>query len=194
MKPFPFRVTSLLAVLALLAAQALQTASAQEPGLRSGNRVTLKLAGVPQKDEMSVSGIYTVDPDGTISLPYLPTPVRAAGKTRHEVARSIESAFRSAGIYTRPRVIIDFDIGEATVRTVTVSGEVRQPRPVPFRDNMTIWDGIVSAGGLTEFGNIKKVLLTRKGKTVEHDLRKASARVGIKILPDDTIYVKARSF
>lgn len=84
---------------------------ADEVTLRGGDVVQLKLMGVPEKDQASISGEYTVTGEGTVRLPYLEKGIPAAGKRPSVLARSVEARYVKAGIFTDPRVLDSFRLG-----------------------------------------------------------------------------------
>ena len=53
---------------------------------------------------------------------------------------------------------------------VNVGGQVRAPGPYPFTPGLILYAAIQCAGGATEFGSMKRVIVTRKGKRQVYDL------------------------
>ena len=70
---------------------------ADDVPLRSGDQLTLRLAGVPMEEISQVTGVYSVDGAGDINVPYL-GKVHAAGLKQAEVQASIEALYKSKGI------------------------------------------------------------------------------------------------
>jgi polysaccharide export outer membrane protein len=52
-------------------------------------------------------------------------------------------------------------------------GQVRQPKPLPYHEGMTVLDALLAVGGLSEFaaGNRAKILREENGKQREIKLR-----------------------
>lgn len=77
------------------------------------------------------------------------------------------------------------------MRSVTVTG-VTKPGAVPFKQNMTLSQAIMFAGGPTPFGDMKKVKLIRAGRQATvHDLKRYAGNpsVDVQVQPDDQIIV-----
>lgn len=163
---------------------------ADEVTLRGGDVVQLKLMGVPEKDQASISGEYTVTGEGTVRLPYLEKEIPAAGKRPSVLARSVETRYVEAGIFTDPRVLVAIDQQRPT-RFVSVAGEVRSPGDVAYRHDLTLMSALSSRGGFSDFANVRKVQLIRDGKTSTHDLKRISVEpeVDVKVKPGDRILV-----
>lgn len=193
--PDLFRSGTKMVMLVLLLSGLAGSVAAQESPLKPGDRINLKLTGVPEKEVMLVSGIYTVGGDETLNLPHLPEPrVTAGGVTRTALERPIQKVYRDADIYTKPTVVINIDDANPTARVVTVIGEVRSSGQVAFREKMTMLEAIAGSGGRSDFADMKRVLLMRDERTTEHDLRKVSAdpSVDVTLRPGDKIIVRER--
>lgn len=164
---------------------------AQGATLRAGDRVEIRLGGVPSEDTGTVSGSYTIDPEGYINLPHI-GKVRAAGLEQHDLQQTIENRYKSEQIYTRPTVTINQQMGD---RFVNVDGEVRSRQRVSFTPDMTLMTAINAAGGLSEYADQKRVQLTRDGQAQTIDIRqiRRGAQEDIPVIPGDAIFVP-RSF
>ncbi len=162
----------------------------QEAKFEPNQRLTLTIGGVPAQEAQLVSGMYTVSTNHTLNLPHIPE-VSIRGLTRSQVQRKIESAYKSAQIYTNPNVNILSDINGGPERIVSVNGEVNRAGPVPFRPGMTLFEAISAAGNKTDFGSFKKIKLIRKGKVTQHDLSKISSnpKADVTLQPNDKIIV-----
>jgi len=100
---------------------------------------------------------YTVDPEGNISFPVLGT-IHAAGMTRDELAKHIQSQLISLKLVLDPIVTVEY-----VNMSVSVLGEVRSPgRQEITRDKFTILDAISAAGDLTINGKREDVKVMRK--------------------------------
>jgi len=91
---------------------------------------------------------------------------------------------------------------------ITVVGEVKSPKVIPFRKELTIMDAIVEAGGFTDFAKMDRIKIARrfsqaqaaatrvgiaKPQIIEVDfkalLKKAKSELNIPLMPGDTIFV-----
>ncbi|MCA1962385.1 MAG: polysaccharide biosynthesis/export family protein [Prosthecobacter sp.] len=181
---------SILAVVATLATPIV--AQNGELPLRPGDRITVSVGGIPDNEIAQIRGVYTVGDDGTIPLLYIGN-VRASGLKPSALQRAIEQRYISEEIYTRPTVVVSIDGGEstATMRTVMVTG-VNKPGAVPYKQGMTLSQAIMTAGGPTPFGNMRKVKLIRAGRApTVHNLSSSTGdpSVDVPVQPDDQIIV-----
>lgn len=112
--------------------------------------------------ELSVTA--PVRPDGRISVPLI-GDVMAGGKTPPELAGLIREKL---SLYIRdPNVTVivtDLNSHEFLTR-IRVTGAVRTPRSLPFRQGMTVLDAVLEAGGLNDFAAPNRTKLYRTGKT-----------------------------
>src|ERR1700748_2582988 len=81
-------------------AWAVSVALADAP-LRPGDQIEMKLGGVPSAEISAVSGIYTVDGDGSVNLPHIGR-VSISGQTPGTAQSTIETVYKSRDIYTNP--------------------------------------------------------------------------------------------
>jgi polysaccharide export outer membrane protein len=111
--------------------------------------------------ELSVT--VPVRPDGMISVPLI-GDVRAGGLTAVEVADLIKK--KLSVIIRDPSVAViltDLRSHEFLSR-VRVTGSVRTPRSLPYRQGMTVLDAVLEAGGINDFAAPNRTKLYRKGK------------------------------
>ena len=106
-----------------------------------------------------LSRSVVVRPDGKLSVP-LVEDLSAAGKTPTARAREIEEVLST---YIRePLVTVIVGGFQGVYSTqVRVLGEATRPTALPYRDDMTLLDVMVSVGGLTEFADGNKAKLVR---------------------------------
>lgn len=98
-----------------------------------------------------------VDASGRISMPLVGT-IDAIGKTREELAATIENAFR--GKYLRnPQVTVN--IRSSVSQVVTIDGQVTEPGLYPVTNQMTLMRALASAKGLTEDARLDDVVILR---------------------------------
>jgi len=184
--------TQFFLLIALLSNEVGSIAQTGELPLKKGDRITISIGGIPDNEIAQIRNVYTVSDDGTIPLLYIGN-VRAVGLKPSSLQRSIEQTYINQEIYTRPSVLVSIDGGEsaATMRTVMVSG-ANKPGAVPYRQGMTISQAIMTAGGPTPFGSMKKVKLIRAGRPATiHNLSSNAGdpSVDIQVQPDDQIIV-----
>ena len=142
-----------------------------------------------------------VRPDGKISLP-LVGDVVAGGRTPDEVAADVKMRL---GDYVRDpqvAVILTELRSHEYLSRVRVTGAVRQPVSITYRQGMTVLDAVLAAGGLTEFASADRSELYRKdgGGTRQLDVRlgkimkKGDLETNYAVQPGDIITVPERAF
>ena len=149
--------------------------------------------------ELSV--IVPVRPDGKISVPLI-GDVQAGGKTPMQVADTIK---QKLSVYIRDpsvAVILTELRSHEFLSRVRVTGAVRTPRSLPFRQGMTVLDAVLEAGGLNDFAAANRAKLYRKmnGKTEVLDvalgdiLNKGGLETNVMLAPGDVVTVPERLF
>ncbi len=82
---------------------------------------------------------------GNITLPYLPSVVRAEGLTEIEAQTAIIDAYRKGGVLENAQVSVS--VGEARGRAFTIQGSVARPGPYLISDqDFRILDALAAAG------------------------------------------------
>jgi len=110
-----------------------------------------------------------VRPDGKISTPLVEDMV-AIGKTPFQLARDIEgvlSTYIKAPIVT----VIVTEFGGPYSQQVRVLGEATDSQALPYRENMTLLDVMISVGGLTEFAAGNRARIIRGTGTQQREFR-----------------------
>jgi len=185
----------------LISLMALSLTFAQASTVTSGEKVTITIKGVPVSEQQQINSEYVVDESGRLFLPMLDGGIKASGSTSSSVARRIEAAYREAKIYTNPRITIltgaaDIDRANKEMRNnqfVTVSGEVKRDGPVQYRNGMTIYEAIATAGGVDTFGAMNRVTLERKGRETIYNLKKSGGGRTFKVRVGDVITVPQKN-
>jgi len=115
--------------------------------------------------EPEISRSEPVRPDGKISLPLL-NDVQASGLTATQLAAVITEGLKK--FITNPQVTVA--VTEINSRRVYVTGEVARAGAFPLLPNMTVLQGLSSAGGFTQFARVKNIYVLRMedGKQVKH--------------------------
>ncbi|MBD8524851.1 polysaccharide biosynthesis/export family protein [Pseudoxanthomonas sp. CAU 1598] len=148
--------------------------------------------------ELSVT--VPVRPDGRISVPLL-GDVLAGGRAPQEVAQDIEQ--RLTAYIRDPKVaviLVDLRSHEFISR-VRVTGAVRQPISIPYRQGMTVLDAVLQAGGVTEFASGNRTRLYRKAESgtgeafdikLEAILKRGDLETNLDVQAGDVITVPER--
>jgi polysaccharide export outer membrane protein len=159
---YAIRVLALMVMVSLLASCATKyppaPAAATSPDYRYliGPLDTVNVI-VWRNPELSMA--VPVRPDGRITTPLVEdTP--ALGRNPTELARDLEQAL---GKYIRDpvvTVIVTSFLGPSNEQ-IRIVGEAAKPQAVAFRQNMTLLDVIIVAGGLTDFADGNNAVLVR---------------------------------
>lgn len=149
--------------------------------IEPGNRVRITVF-----NEVNLSGDYTLDPGGNISMPLLGN-LQASGLTSKQLANRIADLLKKGNLYQDPQVAAEVQ----TFRPVYVLGEVRQPGEFPYTLGMTVLSAIAKAGGYDFRARQGEVVLVRSIGDEQKDYR-ATERTPI--LPGDIVRVLQRHF
>jgi polysaccharide export outer membrane protein len=140
--------------------------------------------------EPTLSGNFPVRPDGMISL-VLVGDLPAAGLTPMALSNDITQRLKK---YIQDPVVTVAVLGVNSQRIFLV-GEVGKVGPTMLTPGMTPLQAIVSAGGLSQFANSKKIYILRmvagKQQKIPFNYKQAlkGENTGITLLPGDTIVV-----
>jgi polysaccharide export outer membrane protein len=203
------RVLTLLAVLLLSAcASGGGTTAAPPPVNPEAQAVNLYRIGVDDILEVSVwhnpdlNAKVPVRPDGMISVPLI-GDVAAGGKTPEEVSAAITEKLKAYVRDPQVAVILTELRSHEYLSRVRVTGAVRQPISVPYRQGMTVLDAVLAAGGTTDFAAADRTELYRKeaeGATRSYSVRldrilqKGDLATNYPAQPGDVITVPERVF
>ena len=140
-----------------------------------------------------------VRPDGKISVP-LVGDVVAGGRTPGEVAQDVQQKLGTYVLEPQVTVILTELRSHEYLSRVRVTGAVRQPVSIPYRQGMTVLDAVLAAGGLTEFAAPGKSSLHRKsgdssnsyGVQLDNILNHGDLSTNYKVAPGDVITVPER--
>lgn len=147
-----------------------------------------------------ISTSVIVRPDGRVTLP-LVEDLDAAGQTPTALAREIET--RLSRFILDPFVTVRVsDFVGPFDRQIRIVGEAALPQAIPFRDNMTVLDVMIAAGGLTDFAAGNRTTLVRRidGERREFRvrlddlLRDGDITANVAVLPGDVIIVPETFF
>lgn len=142
-----------------------------------------------------------VRPDGMISVP-LVGDVEAGGRTPDEVATHIRNALATYLREPQVTVIVDQLRSHEYLSRVRVTGAVRNPISVPYRQGMTVLDAVLAAGSINEFAAADRTELYREtpeGRrayaiNLDQILRKGNLTTNYPAQPGDVIVVPERAF
>ncbi len=113
-------------------------------------------------EESDLDQTQKIRRDGTISLPYL-GQVTAAGRRvidlQHELTRRYDEYLDN------PEVLVTLENG---LGTVIISGFATYPGKVTFDRPTTVYQAIMTAGGVTDYGSLSNIHLTRIIDGVQH--------------------------
>lgn len=194
--------------LLLLAACVTPTGSQQAPKINPQSQaVTAYRIGVDDEVRVSVwqnPGLdvsVPVRPDGRISVP-LVGDVEAGGRTPEEVAGEIQEKLKTYVRDPQVTVIVTQLRSHEYLSRVRVTGAVRQPVSVPYRQGMTVLDAVLAAGGTNEFAASDRTELYRKEGEATHAyavrldriLKDGELSTNYPVQPGDVITVPERSF
>lgn len=165
------------------------TSAIQDPNYIIGAQDVLDIS-VWKEAELTRS--VPVRPDGKISLPLL-NDVQAAGLTPTQLASQLTTDFKK--FVTDPQVTVI--VTAINSRRVYILGEAGRPGAYPLLPQMTVLQALSSAGGFTQFANVKKIYVLRSenGKQVKYPFNYKEVIAGkeadqnIVLQPGDTIVV-----
>jgi len=206
-----FRLSIVVILLSMLAACA------------SGMRVVKPAGGATVNDAFTKSGEYKIGvddriqvsvwrnpdlsvtvpvrPDGKISVPLI-GDVQAGGLTAEEVANTIK---QKLSYYIRDPdvtvIVVELRSHEFLSR-VRITGAVRTPRSIPWREGMTVLDAVLEAGGINDFAAPDRTKVYRKTSTktevikieLGEILNEGRLATNIELKPGDVITVPERLF
>ena len=152
-----------------------------------------------RNDELSAQ--IPVRPDGKISSP-LVGDIVAAGLSTQQLAKVITDKLSAYVRNPEVTVIVTNPASADFLRRVRVTGSVRTPISVSYRQGMTVMDLVLQAGGLTEFAAPNKARLYRTvdGKTKIYPiklgdiLQTGNLDTNYTLYPSDVVTIPERSF
>src|SRR6201996_9767533 len=150
--------------------------------------------------DLSVS--VPVRPDGKITVPLIGDVV-AGGKTTEEVSGQIKDKLQSFIRDPQVAVILTALRSHEYLSRVRVTGAVRSPISIPYRQGMTVLDAVLAAGGTTEFAAPDRTELYREDKNgvttpyairLDNVLQKGDLATNYPVQPGDVVTVPMRAF
>lgn len=147
-----------------------------------------------------ISVTVPVRPDGFISTP-LVEDMKAVDKTPSALARDIETRLEKYIRKPVVTVLVTQFVGTYG-NQIRVIGEAAKPQALPYRENMTVLDVMIAAGGLTDFaaGNRAKIIRRSGGKSTQFTVRledlikDGDITANVKVVPGDIILIPESLF
>ena len=141
-----------------------------------------------------------VRPDGMISVPLL-GDVKAGGRTPTEVSADIQTRLAEYVKSPQVAVILTELRSHEYLSRVRVTGAVRQPVSIPYRQGMTVLDAVLAAGGVTEFAAPNRSSLYRRSGdgtasyqvNLQEILNNGDLTTNFNVAPGDVITVSERT-
>jgi polysaccharide biosynthesis/export protein len=127
-----------------------QAAAPTQVTLASGDVIKFSFSGAPELNQSQ-----KIRTDGKINLPLI-GEVDAAGKTIGSLQTEISSRYKPQ--LQNTTVVLTL---ESSVTQVVVSGAVSKPQKLTFDRPTTIVQAIMEAGGVSDFGSLRRVHLIR---------------------------------
>lgn len=142
-----------------------------------------------------------VRPDGRISVP-LVGDVMAAGLTPSQVAADIQEKLAAFVRDPQVAVILTELRSHEYLSRVRVTGAVRQPISLPYRQGMTVLDAVLAAGGVNEFAAPDRSNLYRRDGDgtssyairLDRIINRGDLATNFAVAPGDIITVPERAF
>ncbi|WP_415151601.1 XrtA/PEP-CTERM system exopolysaccharide export protein [Piscinibacter sp.] len=141
-----------------------------------------------------LSSTVTVRPDGRISSPLVEDLI-AAGRSPAELAREIEKALAK---FIRDPVVTVLVSGFQGVYSeqIRIVGEATRPQAVPYRQDMTVLDVMIQAGGLTDFADGNGAVLVRGAEggkqyriRLKDLLKRGDISANVPVRPGDVVII-----
>jgi polysaccharide export outer membrane protein len=152
-----------------------------------------------RNEELSVS--VPVRPDGKISMP-LVGDILAADLTTKELSDNIVRSLTNFVRSPQVTVIVTNPSSSDFQRRVRITGAVRNPQSIAYREGMTVLDLVLMAGGTNEFasGNNAKLYRKANGQVKVYPIHlndlinRGRVETNYPLQPSDIVTVPERAF
>lgn len=142
-----------------------------------------------------------VRPDGKVSMPLI-GDILAANQTATELSAAITAGLSSYVRNPQVTVIVANPSSSDFQRRVRITGAVKAPQSIPFREGMTVLDLVLMAGGPNEFASSNNAKLYRRinGEVKVYTIRlndlmsKGEVTTNYDLQPSDIVSVPERAF
>jgi polysaccharide biosynthesis/export protein len=118
------------------------------------------LLGIEVFDVPELSRDVRVNETGYISLPLLPSKIRATGLTPYQLQDKLAELLQTNGLVSTPQVTVS--IKEQHSQPITVIGAVRNPMVIQALRRTTLLQALSQAGGISDEAG-STVIVTRTG-------------------------------
>ena len=109
----------------------------------SGDLLTIEVFDVPE-----LSRDIRVNEEGFISLPLIPTKIRAAGMSPYQLQDKLAELLQTNGLVSTPQVNVS--VKEQHSQPITVIGAVKSPMVIQALQKTTLLQALSQAGGITD--------------------------------------------
>lgn len=143
-----------------------------------------------------------VRPDGRITTPLINEMI-AAGKTPAQLADDIRQALTRYIVDPQVSVMVNRPQGTFS-QQIRIVGATERPAAIPYRANMTLLDGMIAVGGLSEYAAGNRARLIRvdreTGQQRRYDLRitdllrRGDVSANVRLEPGDVIIIPESMF
>lgn len=133
---------------------AMNIATPQNYVVGPGDNVKVDIYGASQK-----SGVYTVSPDGDITIEGY-GPINISGLTVNQANARLRSTLGSR--YSSSS--IKMSLGQTRTITVNVMGEVKTPGTFTLSAFASVFHALYMAGGISEIGTLRNIKVYRGGR------------------------------
>jgi polysaccharide biosynthesis/export protein len=141
-----------------------------------------------------LSGPVTVRPDGYISMP-LVGDLKAAGKSPEELSQDVKTAIAKLVLEPVVSTVVTSFQG-VFADQVRIVGEAVKPQSVPYRQDMTLLDVMIQAGGMTDFADGNSAMLIRGSEggkqysvRLKDLLKRGDISANVAVMPGDIVLV-----
>jgi len=167
-----------------------QAAAPTAVTLVAGDVIKLTFPGAPELNQSQ-----KIRSDGKVNLP-LVGEIDASGKTVRTLERELVERYKSE--LKTSTVLVTL---ESSVTQVVISGAIARPGKLTFERPTTVFQAIMEAGGVSEFGSLRNVHLVRlingQQRTQVLDLRPVTSGQPTKpyyVRDGDVVYVPRSIF
>lgn len=152
-----------------------------------------------RNEELSLA--VPVRPDGKISMP-LVGDILAADLTTKELSDNIVRSLTSYVRNPQVTVIVTNPSSSDFQRRVRITGAVRNPQSIAYREGMTVLDLVLMAGGTNEFASGNNAKLYRKSNDqvkvypihLNDLINRGKVETNYPLQPSDIVTVPERAF
>jgi polysaccharide export outer membrane protein len=141
-----------------------------------------------------LSAKVPVRPDGKITTPLI-EDLEAVGKNPADLAREIEARLAKYIRDPSVTVLVTSFVGNATEQ-IRVVGQAARPAALPYRQNMTLLDVMITVGGITEFAAGNRAVLIRQAENnkqysvrLKDLLKGGDVSANVEVVPGDVIMI-----